>query len=280
MQTSTALSRPLTAISHPSAMTIDPEIFAKDGGLQHPLVCITVDVEWAHAEVLDLMVREIDARGLVGTFFVTHAGANIGAHEAALHPNFSRQHSPDSDFMADATAYYDAVMARTSDYAPTAMGVRAHSLFSDTALLSVYAKRGLAYDSSAAMQLVGGLRPFMQCFGMLELPIYYMDHVDLLTGMGGLDLAALYLDRPGLKVLDFHPNLVFINAPTDDFYQMSKAHYHDPDKLRAMRYPKSGVGDLFREVLDTIVSQNLPTATLAEVNNAWRTAQGETDVDA
>jgi hypothetical protein len=257
-------------------MPIEADTFAEDGSLNTPLICLSIDVEWAHGEVLDQIRREIDARGIVGTFFVTHAGVVTGAHEAALHPNFRRSGNTEiaGDFVDDA-AFQSTIMAQVGSYAPAATGVRAHSLFSDTTLLSVYAEHGLAYDSSSAMQLVGGLRPYRACFGMLELPIYYMDHIDLLTGMGNLELAALKLDRPGLKVLDFHPNLIFANAPTEDFYQASKADYHDPEKLAGMRYPARGVGDLFLDVLDEIATRGLPTATLAEVDSAWREAQGE-----
>ncbi len=78
------------------------------------------------------------------------------------------------------------------------------------------------------------------------------------------------LDRPGLKVFDFHPNTVFINAATNAQYEASKAHYHDPGRLLAMRQTGPGVRTLLIELLDTIADGRLPTATLAEVNHLWR----------
>src|ERR1700685_2467539 len=54
------------------------------------LICLSVDVEWAHDEVLADLVGLLDARGLKATFFCTHAGVSVAGHERALHPNFLR----------------------------------------------------------------------------------------------------------------------------------------------------------------------------------------------
>lgn len=253
-------------------------MFLADGRLSRPLVCLSIDVEWAHPLVLADMIGEIEARGITATFFVTHEGVEVPGHEAALHPNLKRGRSgrPSRDGDETDDDMYRRVVRETLSFAPGAIGVRAHSLFFDTALLAVYSECGIAYDSSYALQLVDGLRPFRLAHDMVELPVYYMDHLDLLTGIGGLDPRALRLDEPGLKVLDFHPNMVFVNAPTDGFYRRSKAHYHDPEALARMRHPGRGVRRMFLEVLDLVASRGLATATLGEVDRAWRKATGLT----
>jgi hypothetical protein len=54
------------------------------------------------------------------------------------------------------------------------------------------------------MPLVGGLRPFWKNDDIVEIPTYYGDHFDLITGATGFNLAGLGLERRGLKVFDFH----------------------------------------------------------------------------
>src|SRR4051812_6288632 len=51
-------------------------------------ICLTVDVEWASAAVLDDLRTLFDQHGLRATFFVTHAGVDVPGHERGLHPNF------------------------------------------------------------------------------------------------------------------------------------------------------------------------------------------------
>jgi hypothetical protein len=244
---------------------------------QFDLICLTVDVEWAHDDVLADLVGLINARGLKATFFCTHAGVQVPGHERALHPNFLRSGETIRRLGAtDATMtdvdIYRYVVERTHGFCPEAIGVRGHRQFFDSTLLPIYKESGLQYDSSLFLPLARGLAPVLKPHDLVELPIYYIDHSDLNAGYTNFDVAALGLDRPGLKVFDFHPNTVFINAATNAQYEASKAHYHDPQKLLAMRQTEAGARTLLIELLDSIAGQRRPTATLAQVNRLWRTA--------
>ena len=148
----------------------------------HDEVAITVDVEWAHPEVLADVVQMLDDRRLRATFFCTHHGIEVGAHERALHPNFRR--SGNTMVGADAAtmddrAFYSFVVSATRTFCPEAVGVRSHSLLTDSNLLPVYRDAGLEYDSSYMLPLASGLAPAWRGSGILEIPIYYMDHWDL-----------------------------------------------------------------------------------------------------
>ena len=243
------------------------------------LICLTVDVEWAHAEVLADLVRALDEHGLRATFFCTHAGIDVPGHERALHPNFRRdgdalrtlRETLGNDYaqLSDAEAYR-RVLRATQLHCPEARGVRAHSLHYDTQLVALYSAAGLQYDSSYCATLVPGLRPFWKEHDVLECPLYYMDHLDLLTPRTDFDVTRLCLDAPGMKVFDFHPNIVYTNAPTATFYTTTKAAYHDPERLRAMRSSGRGARTLFLDLLDYIAAHDYPTATLGQVNESWR----------
>lgn len=253
--------------------------------IAHNLICLTVDVEWANPEVLKDLVRLLDERGLRATFFCTHADVNVPGHERALHPNFRR----DGDTLRQLrervgpalwewtdTAVYRYVVQTTRAFCPEAIGVRAHSLFYDSNLLPLYQEAGVEYDSTYFLPMVSGLKPVWCKYNILKIPIYYMDHRDLSEQItGGFRLEGLRLDQPGVKVFSFHPNMVFINASTERHYLDSKPFYHDYEELLKHRNSGRGVRTLFLELLDFIASQQLPTATLSELNTAWRKDRGD-----
>jgi hypothetical protein len=243
------------------------------------LICLTVDVEWADDEVLADLVGLLDAHGVRATFFCTHAGIQISGHERALHPNFRRSgdacqllRSKAGDSFADLTDadVYRHVVRYVKSLCPEARGVRAHSLHYDTELIALYHCEGLQYDSSYCLPLVEGMRPFWKEHAVLEIPIYYMDHLDLMEHGTGFEVGGLHLDRPGLKVFDFHPNMVYTNAPTCAFYEQTRAFYRDAQRLRAARHSGRGVRNLLRDLLECIAAHEMPTATLGEVNDLWR----------
>jgi hypothetical protein len=258
------------------------DLVAARGGLltiSDDLICVTVDVEWAHDEVLADLVRLLDEHAVRATFFCTHPGIQVLGHERALHPNFRRtgdalrtlyrKAGSGLAALTDLDVYRDVVQA-TKAFCPEATGVRAHSLHYDTQLVAIYESEGIEYDSSYCMPLVDNIRPFWKERGVLEIPIYYMDHVDLMERGSEFDVSRLCLNRPGLKVLDFHPNMVYTNAPTCDFYEDTKTFYGQPERLRAVRHTGRGVRSLFVDLLDCIARRRMAAATLGEVNRLWR----------
>ena len=241
-------------------------------------ICFTVDVDWASDEVVVNLRELFDQHGVRATFFVTHANLEVSGHERGLHPNFRRngdtfkrllESRGDEDGITD-EEIQTHVISTTLAFAPEAKGLRTHSLHYDSTLLPLYRRAGLEYDCSYQMPLVSGLRPFWKQHDIVEIPTYYMDHVDLMTGATGFRLSALGLDQPGLKVFDFHPNMVFINARSEDEYVATKCFHRNPERLLAKRQPGRGVRTLLLDLLEAVSARDLPTATLGEVNARWR----------
>jgi peptidoglycan/xylan/chitin deacetylase (PgdA/CDA1 family) len=251
-----------------------------------PSIHITIDVEWACQEVVTEIVRLLNERGLRATFFCTHADIDVPGHERAIHPNFRRNGDTLRQLhrnldgaleeLTDETVYRHVVQG-TKTFCPEAIGVRAHSLFYESDLLSIYRQAGLQYDSSYFLPLASGLGPVWKEFDMLEIPIYYMDHWDLIEQASGFRLEGLRLDQPGMKVFDFHPNLVFMNVSTTAQYLASKPHYHDAERLLSLRQPGRGARTLFLELLDFIATKRFPSFTLAQANAESRTRRDECD---
>ena len=249
--------------------------------VEHNLICLTIDVEWANSDVLADLVRILDYHKLPATFFCTHANINLpDRYERGLHPNFRRggetlqkleaEVGPVLNEWSDIEIYQYVVQA-THTFCPEAIGVRTHSLFYDFALIPIYREVGLQYDSSYFQPMVLGLSPYLKAYNLLEIPIYYMDHFDLIEQATEFKVGNLHLDQSGIKVFDFHPNMVFINASNEEQYLDSKPYYHNYEQLLKRRYSGRGVRTLFLELLDFIATKQLRTATLRDVNTAWRT---------
>jgi len=243
-------------------------------------ICFTVDVEWAHPAVLRDILDLFDQYGARATFFCTHGGVDVAPHERGLHPNYRRNGATLKELTAeigeaaaasiDESDLYRHVLRKTLSFAPEAKGARSHSLFYDSLMLPLYREFGLDYDSSYLLPLTPRLEPIWKEYDVLELPIYFSDHFELKTGATGFDVAGLHLERPGLKIINIHPNMVYLNAASGQHYLASKPFYHDREKLFDARYPGRGIRSLMLDLLEHVASNSLPTSTLGEVNQQWR----------
>ena len=248
-------------------------------GLPRDAICFTVDVEWAHPAVLAELRGLFDANGVRATFFVTHADVDVAGHERGLHPNFLRNGETyqrirrnlggNIDAASD-VALQQAIIEATHAFAPEAKGVRSHALYYTATLLRLYRQRGIEYDCTYQLPMVAGLRPMWKEHEVVAIPTYYADHFDLMGDVTGFDVAALHLERPGLKVFDFHPNMVFLNACSVAHYDANKPAYHDPDRLLAQRHPGRGIRTLLIDLLDTVARRGIPTLTTGAVSEQWR----------
>jgi hypothetical protein len=239
------------------------------------VIVLSFDVEWASDIVVADVVAELDERGLIGTFFCTHKDINVSGHERGLHPNFRRDGDTIRLLKKRMGVEFDAlldddiiqlVVEESLKYCPEAIGLRTHSLFFELKLLSIMKKLNLAYDSSCLLPIQSHIKPFSAMWGVTEIPIYYMDHMDLVNGQTNFQIQNLKLGQKGLKVFNFHPNLIYLNAESDDRYQHAKPFYTDPNALLKHRFDGVGTRSLFLDLLDDIATQKRPTMTMADVS--------------
>jgi hypothetical protein len=112
-------------------------------------------------------------------------------------------------------------------------------------------------------------------FDVTQFPLYYMDTFDLKTKRAGFQLKALALDSPGLKVIGFHPNVVFCNLSEMADYEAMRPIYHDPDKLLKHRRPGRGARTLLLELLDSLAQRNVGALTLSAMDAQFRQRENE-----
>ena len=227
-------------------------------------ICIAFDVDWAPDEALEDVLELLERAGAASTFFATHDTAVFGSAplrtEVALHPDFR-----------DAGSDIEAPVRRLQEVYPRALGVRSHLLYQSSPLLQLFKDLGLEYESNTHVPFHAGLRPFTRIPGLVSIPYSWSDDTHFRLGKP-LVKDALMLDRPGVKVIAFHPIHVFANTLGTDHYERAvRPHYSNAKELvRVREVTTPGVRTLFEEVLAFIVETQARTLTLREVSEAFR----------
>jgi hypothetical protein len=238
-------------------------------------VGLTFDLDWAPAFTVHAVVDALAARGLRATLFATHPveGLSARAHaaglEIGLHPNFG----PGSTHGATP----EAVLDRLHGWYPEARGIRTHSLVQSSPLLALMARRGFAWDASLMLEDLPCAQPIASALGLARIPYVWGDASHLSAG-GAFEVSALPLGTPGLKVLNFHPLLLALNAEGPGRYSAFKAgcaslERATPADLAPHVFAGRGLRTLFEALLDAIADRGLGTYTLSEVAEALALAR-------
>jgi hypothetical protein len=119
----------------------------------------------------------------------------------------------------------DAVIEECLRVVPGATTVRSHSFYEHSHILLALRSRGICADSNLVAFLQPDLPPILHGLGLLRFPIFFEDDVFLRWATPSLDLTPTFevLFTPGLKILNFHPTLLKMNAPSLEYYEELQA---------------------------------------------------------
>ncbi len=208
-------------------------------------VCITLDLDWAADEVLrgalDL-VRELD---VPVTLFCTHStglvhGLDPERFEIAWHPNFLADRD-EGDVLDELARLF-----------PAAAGVRTHALYYHSRLVPRYLRRGIRYLAHDLCFLEAGLAPRTHWSGLVDVPGFWEDDVHALVFDGEFRVAQLGLERPGLKVFDFHPIHLALNTDRMSRYEAARPDIEAGRSLEAHVNPGRGSRTLLVELVERL----------------------------
>jgi hypothetical protein len=179
------------------------------------MIALTFDTDHMTEAMMEVFLDRIMPPDLPATFFLSACFSSLrGArHELAPHPVLGPA-EPWPDTVRRAA---DAV---SQFYGSEVGGFRAHSLMSSQLLQVQMNGIGLRYISSLSVPPEQELRPFQSPWGLVEIPIRYMDNMDLWardrTGLVDrcfdpitIDLA---LASTTLFCFDFHPIHIMLNS--------------------------------------------------------------------
>jgi hypothetical protein len=220
--------------------------------LEEPTFVLTSDQDWAPDWALSALLEIVATREVPLHLFVTNESESLRERRPAnmtlgIHPNFL----PGSTQGGAVGEIIDFCMG----IVPDATTFRSHSIAENNHILLDLAGRGFLADSNLVTFLQPGLTPIVHGTGLLRLPVFFEDDVFLWWATPELQTSALpsLLLSPGLKVLNFHPALVGINAPSVDYFEtLRPVLFGSSQARRVAPYDGPGAGTLLVEIIDTV----------------------------
>jgi hypothetical protein len=208
----------------------------------------TSDIDWAPEEVIHDMLSIFERFNTRCTLFVTHNSevirkCNRDLFEVAIHPNFN-------DILFNKALFSaEEKIKELLDFYPEAKGVRSHSMTQSSALLNLFRKSGLIYESNQFIPYSKHLEPQILWNGLKRVPYNWEDDMHYLHSKtfdsDGFD------DYSGLRIYDFHPVHVFLNSENEARYMRAKEFYKNTDELKKFKNEeRKGTRNLLFTILE------------------------------
>jgi hypothetical protein len=233
------------------------------------MIAFTLDIDWAHEDVINDTLSFFETYGIKCTFFSTHhsprlINATKKLFEIGIHPNFN-------PVLSGKSAKTPAdIIDELLDVHPDAKGVRSHSMTQNTDLLNLFIEKGLIYDANIFLPYQTGLKPFTAWNGLIRIPFNWEDDVHLAYGQTFESWNVNLLDD-GLVVFAFHPVHIYLNTENRFRYNEAKKYNNEPDKLISYRNCEiKGTRDLLISLMEYINHNKLEVKTLLEIANQFK----------
>ena len=237
-------------------------------------IAITFDVDWAPDWCVELCLSACRKREVPATFFATHKSDILEdirrdpMFELGIHPNFL----PGSSHGKTRQEVLDHCL----DIVPEACAMRTHGLYQDSSLLHLIGNEypQITCDVSLFMPFHDNLQATKFPAGqppraLIRLPYYWED-----------DIACLWPDHQwskplpegsGLRIFNFHPIYVGLNAKDLDTYERLKASLEGPltnvpfEACKNLINEGEGIGTFLKILTETAPSSDFFTVSaLAE----------------
>lgn len=182
---------------------------------------ITFDIDWAPDWAIAACADACARRSIPATFFLTHDSPIVRSlqteklFECGIHPNFL-PNSSQGKTPADVLAY-------CLDIVPNARSMRTHSLVQSSPLFVELTRLApqIEVDVSLYLHLHPGLQPVRWQFDRQASPVWRLPYFwedDFAAADPGWDWAGPPPQSAGLRIFDFHPILIALNAARLDCY--------------------------------------------------------------
>lgn len=218
-----------------------------------PTFVLTGDQDWAPDWTLELMISLAGEHDVPLHLFVTNEAAPLRAPGVSLgiHPNFL----PGSSHGSDPAA----VIEHCQDLVPGATTARTHAFTESTHWLAELARAGVTVDSNLCVLLQPDLVPLLHVTGLLRLPVFLEDDVVLRWSphVPAITDIEPWLFKPGLKILNFHPALVGINAHSAEHYESARTDLFGGSAAGRFDHAERGICDLLGELIEAVHQRGL-----------------------
>jgi hypothetical protein len=244
-----------------------------------PVFCFTSDIDWASESIIKRSHECLSANDLKLTYFNTHPSPfltelhNSGSARMLIHPNFLPD-SSQGDTFEEVIEYCCALV-------PDADGFRSHRYFEVNDITDALADRGFRFISNQCTQCETHLRPLKLRSGLISLPIFLEDGGHLYKEYS-LDLQHLVekLESPGLKIINFHPTYIALNAPNWEFTRhiqntLSRQEWNniDDEQIAAIENNSVGIRSLIIDIIEFVNKKRFPLMSLHEIVDEYERTQ-------
>lgn len=227
-------------------------------------VCLTTDIDWAPDYANEFVFDVVASHGYEITAFATHDSPLLRrppAHvEIGLHPDNTR---PDP-----ARGVRDKISA-LKDLYPEAVGLRCHRNFFGQNIADFADRSGLRYDVSNILWNQPFCLSHIDYNGMVRFSYMWEDgiHCDQKVPF---DISEINLDSPGLKILNVHPILIYLNAPNDDYRREVTKRYSDlasapKGEIDSDVFKGYGIASFWKDLLAHLKSRGVRVHKLAHL---------------
>lgn len=236
-----------------------------------PVICLTLDVDWASEDALKASYDFIEQFGFKPTYFLTHRSTyllNLIKNEkiqAGIHPNFLEGSSHGSN-IHEVVDYFNNIL-------PDAKYFRCHKYYDSNDITEELYKKGFLYDSNLCTFL-DIVEPFVHRSGLIRFPIYFEDGAYLLhnRNLNFREVQNYLFNRNGLMIINLHPMHIVLNTPTYNYMRKIKDKLSRKtwnrliDKeLDHLAYNGRGLRTFINEVFKFIEKERIPVMTLEEI---------------
>jgi hypothetical protein len=210
----------------------------------------------------------VEKYGLKLTIFTTHESPVLKKQpdfvEVGLHPDYTRQNG---------TIFEESLIKLKAAY-PQAIGTRSHRNFFGQNIADLNHRHGMEYDASLFLWN----QPFCQGFqdhnGMSRFSYFWEDGIHLDMGLP-LSWKSIRLNTPGLKIINIHPMLIYLNSKTDDHRRSVTSQYRDltqapKGEVDCYRNKSPGIKDLWESLLLKISQEGIRTHTLNQLQSCTK----------
>lgn len=197
---------------------------------------ISIDIDWAHDDVIRNCASLLIKYGVKATWYVTHATPVLAElrenelFELGIHPNFNKLLN--CDYAQGKNI--DEVFTNILKIVPEAKSFRSHSLTQSTPIIAEASEKGLLYDLNTFIPISSDIEvcPYMHTCNILQLPHIWEDDVHYMNKWNYEEMVEKVQKYKGLKILDFHPIHIYLNTENIERYNAARPHLNDMAQLK------------------------------------------------
>lgn len=211
------------------------------------MICLSFDTDHMDDARMREFIETVDIPG-TATFFCTQTYESLDAtdHELCPHP-----------FLDQCNNWQEELQGKREQF-PIARGWRSHSCVFSHLLAEQVGGLGYRYVSTHDDFGQAGLRPHRHCWGVWQMPIYYMDNLDFSRAHfwrdGSSPFASSLIEKAlnddGVYVFDFHPIHLLLNTDSTDWYFRHRERFLNGEPVEQLTGQNFGVRNFYEALLE------------------------------